>query len=105
MKLTQELIDKIQEAMLHTNLKGEINWKDGDIHMVVRDKKNDTSNEYAVYVGETDQTFEFNFKVENIKIIPGAYDVVISSKLLSEFTNKQYNLKYFIALEPDSTFG
>ena len=30
MKLTQELIDNIQEAMLHTNLKGEINWKDGD---------------------------------------------------------------------------
>ena len=30
MKLTQELIDKIQEAMFHTNLKGEINWKDGD---------------------------------------------------------------------------
>ena len=30
MKLTQELIDKIQEAMLHTNLKGEINWTDGD---------------------------------------------------------------------------
>jgi len=79
--------------------------KDGEIHMVVRDKKNDTSNEYAVFLGETDQTFEFNFKVENIKIIPGAYDVVISSKLLSEFTNKQYNLKYFIALEPDSTFG
>ena len=79
--------------------------ENGDIHMVVRDKKNDTSNEYAVYVGETDQTFEFNFKVENIKIIPGAYDVIISSKLLSEFTNKQYNLKYFIALEPDSTFG
>ena len=30
MKLTQELIEKIQEAMLHKNLKGEINWKDGD---------------------------------------------------------------------------
>ena len=30
MKLTQKLIDKIQEALLHTNLKGEINWKDGD---------------------------------------------------------------------------
>ena len=30
MKLTQEIIDKIQEAMEHTNLKGEINWKDGD---------------------------------------------------------------------------
>ena len=30
MKLTQELIDQIQEAMLLTNLKGQINWKDGD---------------------------------------------------------------------------
>ena len=30
MKLTQELIDQIQEAMKHTNLKGQINWKDGD---------------------------------------------------------------------------
>ena len=30
MKLTQKIIDQIQEAMLHTNLKGEINWKDGD---------------------------------------------------------------------------
>ena len=30
MKLTQEIIDQIQEAMLHTNLKGEINCKDGD---------------------------------------------------------------------------
>ena len=30
MKLTQDLIDKIQEAMHHTNLKGEINSKDDD---------------------------------------------------------------------------
>ena len=79
--------------------------KNNEIHMVVRDKKNDTSNEYSIYVGETDSTFELNFKMENIKIIPGPYDVIISSKLLSEFTNKQYNLKYFIALEPDSTFN
>jgi|TARA_B100000965_G_scaffold171176_1_gene142915 hypothetical protein len=77
----------------------------GVVKLVVRDKKNDTSNEYAVVVGETDKEFEFNFKVENIKIIPGAYNVVVSSKLLSKFTNTQYDLKYYIALEPDSTFG
>jgi len=77
----------------------------GVIKLVVRDKKNDTSNEYAIVVGETDQEFTFNFKVENIKIIPGAYDVVVSSKLLSQFTNTKYNLTYYIALEPDSTFG
>jgi len=79
--------------------------ENGVIKLVVRDKKNDTSNEYAIVVGETDQEFTFNFKVENIKIIPGAYDVVVSSKLLSQFTNTQHNLKYYIALEPDSTFG
>ncbi len=76
----------------------------GVVKLVVRDKKNDTSNEYAVVVGETDKNFTFNFKVENIKIIPGAYDVIISSKLLAQFTNENHNLKYFIALEPDSTF-
>ena len=76
----------------------------GVVKLVVRDKKNDTSNEFAVVVGETDKVFSFNFKVENIKIIPGAYNVVVSSKLLSEFTNESLDLKYYIALEPDSTF-
>jgi len=51
--------------------------KDNEIRLVVRDKKNDTSNEYSIIVGETDKDFTFNFKVENIKIIPGAYDVSI----------------------------
>ena len=79
--------------------------QDNEIRLVVRDKKNDTSNEYSIIVGETDKEFVFNFKVENIKIIPGAYDVVVSSKLLSKFTNSNYNLVYYIALEPDSSFG
>jgi hypothetical protein len=77
----------------------------GVVKLVVRDKKNDTSNEFAIVVGETDKEFVFNFKVENIKIIPGAYNVVVSQKLLSKFTNESLDLKYFIALEPDSTFG
>ena len=77
----------------------------GAVKLVVRDKKNDTSNSFSVAVADTDKVFTFNFKVENIKIIPGAYDVVVSQKLLSKFTNDTYNLKYYIALEPDSTFG
>jgi hypothetical protein len=78
----------------------------GVIRLVVRDKKNDTSNEYSIIVGETDEQFTFNFKVENIsKIVSGAYNVVVSSKLLSQFTNTKHNLSYWIALEPDSSFG
>ena len=78
--------------------------KDGSISIVVRDKKNDTSNHFSVTVGETINDFVFNFKVENIKILPGSYNVVVSSKLLSCFTNTDIDVKYYIALEPDSTF-
>ena len=77
----------------------------GGVKLVVRDKKNDTSNAHEEVVGETDATFNFNFKVENIKILPGTYDVVVSQKLLSRFTSKNHDLTYYIALEPDSTFG
>ena len=76
----------------------------GVIKLVVRDKKNDTSNNFSIVVGETDSVFTFNFKVENIKILPGAYEVVISQKLLSRFTSTDRDLKYYIAMEPDSTF-
>lgn len=78
---------------------------DGVVKIVVRDKKNDTSNDFSIIVGETDKTFSFNFKVENIKILPGTYNVVVSSKLLSRFTSANHDLTYYIALEPDSTFG
>lgn len=76
----------------------------GVVKLVVRDKKNDTSNEFSVIVGETSEVFTLNFKVENIKIIPGTYEVVISSKLLSRFKNTGFDVTYYIALEPDSTF-
>ena len=78
--------------------------ENGVVKLVVRDKKNDTSNDFAIVVGETDSEFSFNFKVENIKVLPGTYDVVVSQKLLSRFTSKNHDLTYFIALEPDSTF-
>ena len=77
----------------------------GVVKLVVRDKKNDTSNDFSIVVGETDSEFSFNFKVENIKILPGTYEVVVSQKLLSRFTSKNHDLTYYIALEPDSTFG
>ena len=76
----------------------------GVVKLVVRDKKNDTSNDFSIVVGETDSIFTFNFKVENIKILPGAYEVVISQKLLSRFTSTDRDLKYYCALEPDSIF-
>ena len=79
--------------------------ENGVVKLVVRDKKNDTSNDYAVVVGETEAEFSFNFKVETIKVLPVTYEVVVAQKLLSRFTSKNHDLTYYIALEPDSTFG
>lgn len=77
----------------------------GVVKLVVSDRKNDTSNDFSIIVGETDATFNFNFKVENIKILPGSYVVSISKKLLSKFVNEDKNLTYWIALEPDSNYN
>ena len=74
------------------------------IKLVVRDKKNDTSNSYAVDVGRTDKKFSFNFKVENLKLLPGDYEVVISKSNASLFRDANKDLEYLIALEPDSKY-
>ena len=78
---------------------------EGVVRLVVSDRKNDTSNEFAIVVGQNDNQFSFNFKVENIKLVSGSYQVAISSKNLAKFYNPDYKLTYFIALEPDSTYG
>ena len=105
-ELSTEQLDKLLKASAVYQLPdlsavGEA----GVVKLVVRDKKNDTSNDFAIVVGETESEFSFNFKVENIKVLPGTYEVVVSQKLLSRFTSKNHDLTYYIALEPDSTFG
>ena len=104
--LSTDQLDKLLKAAAIYQLPDLcVEGGDGVVKVLVRDKKNDTSNDYSVIVGETDSTFSFNFKVENIKILPGTYSVVCSQKNLSRFVSKTHDLTYFIALEPDSTFG
>tara|TARA_B100000029_G_C17346933_1_gene877333 strand:+ start:98 stop:766 length:669 start_codon:yes stop_codon:yes gene_type:complete len=105
-ELSTEQLDKLLKAASINQLPDfSAVGGDGVVKLVVRDKKNDTSNDFSVVVGETESEFTFNFKVENIKILPGTYDVVVSQKLLSRFSSNNHNLTYYIALEPDSTFG
>ena len=105
-ELSTDQLDKLLKAAAIYQLPDlSVVGENGAVKLLVRDKKNDTSNSFAIAVGETDATFNFNFKVENIKILPGTYDIVVSQKLLSRFSAKNYDLTYWIALEPDSTFG
>lgn len=102
---TKELDKLLKAAAVYQLPDLSVVGASGVVKLVVRDKKNDTSNDFSMIVGETDEEFTFNFKVENIKIIPGSYEVVISSKLLSRFKNTGFDVTYHIAMEPDSTFG
>jgi len=80
--------------------------KSNGIYLAVTNKKNDTSNDYSVKVGEgVTEPFKMYFKTENLKMVIGDYDVNISSKGISHFKNKKDNLEYWIALEPDSKYG
>ena len=105
-ELSTDQLDKLLKAAAIYQLPDlAVVGSNGVVKILVRDKKNDTSNDFSVTVGETDKEFSFNFKVENIKILPGTYDVIVSQKLLSRFVSKNHDLTYYIALEPDSTFG
>jgi len=73
------------------------------IAVVVGDKKNATGNSYNSAVGATEKKFKVNLKVENLKMIPGDYQVSISSKKISRFKGAG-DLVYYVAVEADSTF-
>jgi ribosomal protein L28 len=74
------------------------------ITAVVGDKKNATGNSFSESIGTTDKSFKVNLKVENLKMLPGDYDVSISSKKISRFKSPSSDLVYYVAVEADSTF-
>ena len=74
------------------------------ITLVATDKKNKSSNEFSLDVGETDKTFSAFFKTENFKQVIDDYDVAISKQKISHFVNRNKSIQYWIALEPDSEF-
>ena len=79
----------------------------GVIELSIVDSQNVTSNTFSIEVdGEyTEDNFNFVLNINNMKIIDGDYDVVISQKLISNFVNKSVPIQYWIALEKSSTFG
>lgn len=96
------MIQKVSSALKTSDV--IITGDGSNLRVVVADKKNDTSNAYDVTLGTTDLAFKANLKIENIKVLPGDYEVAISKKKISRFKNKSTNLTYYIAIEADSEF-
>ena len=71
------------------------------IKLILRDKENDTSNTYDLTVaGCSTGTYSLDLKIENIRVLPGDYSVKVSKHLISEWSNANVDLTYYIALEP-----
>ena len=80
--------------------------KNTDVFLTVKDKKNDTANTFSIDVDtvEDGSDFKFFFKVENLKVMDGDYDVDISSKNISHLASSNKDVEYWVALEPESSY-
>ena len=107
--LTNDTMNKIKRAastLGHSEV--SISGQDGVLSLSVVDSQNMTSNAFSIDVDgdfEKDAVFNFILSINNLKILPGDYEVAISSKLISQFSHTSLDVKYWIALEKSSTFG
>jgi hypothetical protein len=78
---------------------------DTDIVAMVSDLSDPTTNTYKVVVDENwnGPDFMFNFKMENIRILPGDYQVNFAKNIVGEFVNKNISLKYWFAMEANTS--
>tara|TARA_R100000482_G_scaffold122240_1_gene69503 strand:- start:222 stop:887 length:666 start_codon:yes stop_codon:yes gene_type:complete len=106
--LTQDALNEINRASSVMQLPDLVVRSEGTtIVMVALDRQDDTTNSYSVELGElsVESDFEFVFRVENLKLLPGDYRVDVTDKVVSQFTHTQLDLKYWIALESDSRYS
>ena len=109
--LSQDALSQIMKA---SNVLGtpEIAVEGGpapadSIRIKALDVNNDSTDTFKIVLEESHSgdKFRFVFKTENMKMIPGNYDVEISSKGISHFSLQGQKLQYWIATESSSSFG
>tara|TARA_B100001057_G_scaffold441492_1_gene476137 strand:+ start:70 stop:735 length:666 start_codon:yes stop_codon:yes gene_type:complete len=104
-QLKSDMFTKLMRGVTTLNLPDIAVTGDGkEISLTAMDKKTPGSNNYKISVGETNKEFTAYFKTENFKMIPGDYDVAISSQKISHFINTNKPIQYWVAIESDSTF-
>ena len=101
--LTNDHLKEVEKAGGVLGLPEIVIVGDGStVFLQAADSKNPSGDVYSVKIGTTDKTFRAIFKSENIKIIPGDYEVTISSRGISNFKGKE--AEYWIAVEQSSSF-
>ena len=106
--ITQDILNDILKASSVLQVNDIAIRSNGDsLEIVALDKADATSNNYSIELGDlpSHDDFTFYFKAENLKMLPGDYDVKITDKVISQFKKVNDELTYWIALESDSQYG
>lgn len=106
--ISEKTFAELQKASAVLQLPDLSFVNEGDrIMAVVSDLSDPTTNNYKVDVGEnkSDSDFSLNFKMENIKILPGDYRIEFSKSVVGQFTNETLDLKYWFAMESTSKYN
>lgn len=101
---TLSKVKRAASVMGYTNM--TVTNRDGMVVLNVIDNNDPTSNVFSIDVDGTFEgtNFNFVFNISNLKMIDGDYEVGISSRLISQFVNTKSNIKYWVALEKQSTY-
>ena len=104
--MTEKNFNELQRAASVMQLP-DLSFKsdDDDIVAMVSDLSDPTSNSYKVIVGSGDDLpeFLFNFKMENIKILPGDYKINFAKNVVGEFVHQSIPVKYWFAMEANTS--
>lgn len=109
--LNKATLDKLRQAssvLGHEFVMIQNSSESGIALLSVTDPNDSTSNEFTIEVPaayDESVTFDFIINIKNIKVLPGDYDVKLSSKLLAKFDNSSSDVSYFIAMEKSSKYG
>lgn len=106
--LSEKTFSELQKASSVLQLP-DLSFVGGDntIVAMVHDLGDPTTNSYKVEVGNNNSgaEFRFNFKMENIRLLPGNYDVEFAKNIVGEFTHETLDLTYWFAMENTSTYS
>jgi hypothetical protein len=105
--ITQEMFNEITRTSSVLQLPDiSFQSKDDDFYVIVSDRNDPTSNSSEIKLdGETNGAdFSFNFKIDNIKLLPGNYKISFAKKV-GRFENENINLTYWFAAQPDSHYN
>ena len=105
-KMSKDAYDACLKAAQVLTLPELVVHGDGSkIFLVATDTNNNSSDEFRNEVGTTDKDFQMVFKIENMKLLSGGYQVGISSKGIAHVAHEHSKLEYWIATEQNSNYN